>query len=105
MEALRGRGRAVPAAVRVLLTARPQLHQRDSPQRHAPCRGGLSILRVENYQELVNALIYLISLGEEEGTVRMYNYDQDVEQSLFQRLSGGGPGGPSGSLFSGLHPL
>ncbi len=37
---------------------------------------------MENYQELVNALIYLISLGEEEGTVRMYNYDQDVEQSL-----------------------
>ena len=47
-----------------------------------PAEGDSSILRVENYQELVNALIYLISLGEEEGTVRMYNYDQDVEQSL-----------------------
>ena len=41
-----------------------------------PAEGDSSILRVENYQELVNALIYLISLGEEEGTVRMYNYDQ-----------------------------
>ena len=28
-----------------------------------PAEGDSSILRVENYQELVNALIYLISLG------------------------------------------
>lgn len=49
---------------------------------HAPCRGGLLHPSGGELPELVNALIYLISLGEEEGTVRMYNYDQDVEQSL-----------------------
>ncbi len=53
MEALRGRGRAVPAAVRVLLTARPQLHQRDPHSATPPAEGDSSILRVENYQELV----------------------------------------------------
>lgn len=39
-------------------------------------------LRVENYQELVNALIYLISQGEETGTLRLYNYEQDVDDAL-----------------------
>ena len=48
-----------------------------------PAEGDSSILRVENYQELVNALIYLISLGEEEGTVRHVQLRRsDVEQSL-----------------------
>lgn len=70
-----------------------------------PAEGDSSILRVENYQELVNALIYLISLGEEEGTVRMYNYDQDVERPCPTPVWEVVQGGPSGSLFSGLHPL
>ena len=53
-----------------------------------PAEGDSSILRVENYQELVNALIYLISLGRgRRATVRMYNYDQDVEQSLSNAVS------------------
>lgn len=35
-------------------------------------------LRVENYQELVNALLYLVNQGEETGTLRLYGYDSDT---------------------------
>ncbi len=39
-------------------------------------------IRVESYQDLVNALLYLIAQSQEEGTVRLYNYPYDVEQGL-----------------------
>ena len=41
-----------------------------------------SALRVENYQELVNAVLYLVSEGEEHGILGLYNYTQDVEADL-----------------------
>lgn len=44
--------------------------------------GDPSVLRVERYQELVNALVYLISAGKESGTVRLYMDSNAVEQSL-----------------------
>lgn len=37
-----------------------------------------SILRADSYQELVNALIYLVSSGMEEGVVRLYTDGEDV---------------------------
>lgn len=37
-----------------------------------------SILRADSYQELVNALIYLVSGGMEEGAVRLYTDGEDV---------------------------
>lgn len=41
-----------------------------------------SILRVENYQELVSAVLYLVSQGQEEGTIQLYDYAADVESDL-----------------------
>lgn len=41
-----------------------------------------SILRVENYQELVSAVLYLISQRQEEGTIQLYDYADDVESAL-----------------------
>lgn len=43
-----------------------------------------STLRVESYQELVNAVIYLVSQGEEHGVLGLYNYTRDVESDLAQ---------------------
>lgn len=39
-------------------------------------------IRVESYQNLVNALLYFITQGRESGTIRLYNYPYDVEQDL-----------------------
>lgn len=39
-------------------------------------------IRVESYQALVNALLYFITQGWEDGTIRLYNYPYDVEQDL-----------------------
>ena len=44
--------------------------------------GTSSALRVENYQELVNAILYLVTMGEEQGVLNLYNYTQDVESDL-----------------------
>lgn len=44
--------------------------------------GSSSALRVENYQELVNAILYLVSRGEDQGVLNLYNYTQDVETDL-----------------------
>ncbi|NCB62395.1 MAG: hypothetical protein EOM52_02090 [Clostridia bacterium] len=41
-----------------------------------------SAIRVEDYPELVNAILYLVSQGEEEGVVRLHNYKRDVERDL-----------------------
>lgn len=40
-----------------------------------------SVLRAENYQELVNALLYFVVSGDELGTVRLYNYPQDEAEA------------------------
>lgn len=39
-------------------------------------------IRVESYQDLVNALLYFITQGREDGVIRLYNYPYDVEQDL-----------------------
>ena len=44
--------------------------------------GDPSILRADSYQELVNALIYFVTSGMEEGTVRLYTNTEDVESFL-----------------------
>lgn len=50
--------------------------------------GDPSILRAENYQELVNALIYFITQGMETGSVRLYidseNVDADLEAACLE---------------------
>ncbi|WP_251449002.1 hypothetical protein [Vermiculatibacterium agrestimuris] len=43
---------------------------------------GSSGLRVENYRELVSAVLYLVSQGQEEGTIQLYDYDGEVESDL-----------------------
>ncbi len=44
---------------------------------------GLSALRVETYQDLVDAILLLVSAGEEHGVITMHNYNaQDVEPDL-----------------------
>lgn len=44
--------------------------------------GTTSALRVENYQDLVNAVLYLVSGGSEHGVLNLYNYTRDVESDL-----------------------
>lgn len=42
-----------------------------------------SALRVESYWDLVDAILYLVSIGEEHGVLSLYNYtSQDVEADL-----------------------
>lgn len=43
---------------------------------------GSSALRAENYTELVNAVFYLVSQGEKQGVIKLYNYTQDVASDL-----------------------
>ena len=44
--------------------------------------GASSALRVESYQDLVNAVLYLVSEGTEHGVLGLYNYTRDVEADL-----------------------
>lgn len=39
-------------------------------------------IRVESYQDLVDALLYFVNQGRETGTIRLYNYPYDVDQDL-----------------------
>lgn len=41
-----------------------------------------SVLRVENYRELVSAVLYLVSQGAEEGTIQLHDYTGAVEADL-----------------------
>lgn len=41
-----------------------------------------SVLRVENYRELVSAVLYLVSQGAGEGTIQLYDYAGDVASDL-----------------------
>jgi len=74
-------------ALSLLLTGCSALLERDyssvTPHNAAPTtEGDPSILRAESYQELVNALIYLVGIGAEEGTVRLYTDSENVETFL-----------------------
>lgn len=44
--------------------------------------GGSSSLRVETYQGLVNAILFLVAEGKEHGVLGLYNYTGDVEDDL-----------------------
>jgi len=44
--------------------------------------GTASVLRVENYQELVNSMIYFISTGSEDGIIRLYMDAAQVDENL-----------------------
>ncbi len=39
-------------------------------------------IRVESYQDLVNALLYFVTQGMTEGTIRLYNYPYDVTNDM-----------------------
>ncbi len=41
-----------------------------------------SVLRVENYRELVSAVLYLVSQGAEEGVIQLHDYTGEVETDL-----------------------
>jgi hypothetical protein len=79
----------VALALAVLLTASgcASMLERDylSVTSYEPVSGSsdsASALRVESYQELVNAVVYLVSRGQEHGVLTLYNYTQDVEADL-----------------------
>lgn len=74
-------------ALSLLLTGCSALLERDyssvTPHNAAPAtEGDPSILRADSYQELVNALIYFVTGGMEEGTVRLYTSTENVETFL-----------------------
>lgn len=74
-------------AASLLLTGCSAMLERDyshvTPHNAAPTtEGDPSILRAESYQELVNALVYLVNLGAEQGTIRLYTDSEDVEDFL-----------------------
>ena len=53
------------------------VHVDRPPSAEAP-----SVLRVENYRELVSAVLYLVSQGAEEGTIQLHDYTGSVENDL-----------------------
>ena len=78
---------ALLAALSLLLTGCSGLLERDytsvTPHNAAPAtEGDPSILRADSYQELVNALIYFVNGGMEEGVVRLYTDAENVEPFL-----------------------
>ena len=71
----------------ILLSGCAALLERDyssvTPHNAAPAtEGNPSTLRADSYQELVNALIYFVTGGMEEGTVRLYTNTENVETYL-----------------------
>ena len=82
-----GKVLAVLMAAGLLLTGCSALLEREYSQvtthNAVPAtEGDPSILRADSYQELVNALIYFVSGGVEEGTVRLYTDTENVEPYL-----------------------
>ena len=78
---------AILTAAALLLTGCSALLEREyasiSPHNAVPTtEGDPSTLRADNYQELVNALVYFVSSGMEEGTVRLYTDMENVEPFL-----------------------
>ena len=74
-------------ALSLLLTGCSALLEREytqvAPHNTAPtAEGDPSTLRADSYQELVNALIYFVGAGTEEGTIRLYLDSEQVEDDL-----------------------
>lgn len=58
-------------------------YQTSSPHVDRPATAeDSSAIRVESYRELVSAVLYLVSQGEEKGELRFYDYPGDVEAAL-----------------------
>ena len=79
---------ALALALACVLTGCTSMLERDSlsvvPYEPVSSAGGsLTSLRVESYQGLVNAILYLVGEGDEHGVLSLYNYTaQDVEDDL-----------------------
>lgn len=58
-------------------------YQTSAPHEDKPITAeDASYVRVEDYRELVSAVLYLVSQGEEEGVIRLYDYAGDVDTDL-----------------------
>ena len=73
-------------ACALLLTGCAAMLERDysveAPHDRAPAsEGNSSILRAEDYQDLVSAVYYFVSQGAASGTVRLYNYDAETVEA------------------------
>lgn len=82
-----GRVLALFTAAALALTGCSSLLEQEythiTPHNAAPTtEGDPSTLRADSYQELVNALVYFISTGMEQGTVRLYMDSEDLDASL-----------------------
>ncbi len=78
---------ALTAAAAVLLSGCSSILERDylrlSEYESVSAAGeNSSALRVESYEGLVNALLYLIEQGAESGVLNLYNYTGDVADDL-----------------------
>ena len=78
---------AVMAALMLLSTGCSSMLNRDysSVTVHSAtptAEGDANTMRVQNYQELVNALIYLINQGEESGSIRYSGEEADFKQLM-----------------------
>lgn len=84
---MRTRLLALALAGGMLLTGCESMLERsyESTARHEEkpvTAGDSSAVRVENYRELVSAVLYLVSQGQEEGTIQLWEYAGDVETDL-----------------------
>mgnify|MGYP000680084477 FL=1 len=78
---------AVMAALILLSTGCSSMLNRDysSVTVHSAtptAEGDANTMRVQNYQELVNALIYLINQGEESGSIRYSGEEADFKKLM-----------------------
>lgn len=78
---------AVMAALLLLSTGCSSMLNRDysSVTSHSAtptAEGDSNTMRVENYQELVNALIYLVNQGEESGSIRYAGEEADFKKLM-----------------------
>lgn len=78
---------AVMAALMLLSTGCSSMLNRDysSVTAHSAtptAEGDANTMRVQNYQELVNALIYLINQGEESGSIRYSGEEADFKKLM-----------------------
>lgn len=78
---------ALVLAASLLLSGCSSLLEREysqiTPHNTAPtAEGDPSTLRADSYQELVNALLYFVTIGAESGAVRLYIDSQEVEADL-----------------------
>lgn len=78
---------AVMAALLLMSTGCSSMLNRDysSVTSHSAtptAEGDSNTMRVENYQELVNALIYLVNQGEESGSIRYAGEEADFKQLM-----------------------